>query len=211
MSDLFTVVEHEIAQRIQQNASTLTALALAHNDIGLYNMLNDIVMMGSKVRKEGFVPTTKGVNRQVVTRIAEKLSNDTTLCLQLAQNLWLQARNKKPLVNVFKGAVDKIKQKLGIQESLDMTRDYLKRNLNEANGDKKIAPPSEHVVSDKEEGDILYHLDIATRHIDVLVDFKMIHGHEDEIMQLSSQIQDLAQRLRSELEARRTPYDERNK
>jgi hypothetical protein len=49
---------------------------------------------------------------------------------------------------------------------------------------------------------------MATRHLDVLVDYTLILNHAGEVTGISSSIQELAQRIRAELEAQRTPYND---
>lgn len=47
--------------------------------------------------------------------------------------------------------------------------------------------------------DILYHLDVATRHMDALVGFGIVARHADEVVTISSKMQQLAQNIREEL------------
>jgi hypothetical protein len=211
--DLYTVAEHELAQDIKQSASTLVSLALAGNDVGLYNMLDDLMNIASppmnKKLKREFKNDEQQIhkerpNRQVVIKIADAISQNSKICLQIAQQILAAKTKGKNTVEAFKNIIRKIQASLGLVESIK----DIKNILSEADDDsKKIAPPEQN--TDKEEGDILYHLDVATRHVDVLVNFSLIHGHEDEIVAISTQIQELAQRLRTELEAKRVPYDER--
>jgi hypothetical protein len=113
------------------------------------------------------------------------------------------------IVKYFKNVIDVIKQKLGIIESLDNTKRHL-RSLIEAEKSgasdekKQLTAPSK----DLHTGEILYHLDMATRHLDVLVDYTLVLNHAGEVASISSKIQELAQRIRAELEAQRTPYND---
>lgn len=213
--DLFTVEEHDLARDIQQNASTLISLSMSNNDVGLYNMLNDLLTISApkfnqKLKREfkndEVTLNKKRPNVQIVSKLAEVIAKNSKLSLQIAQRLLLTKTKGGNTVELFKTIVQQLKNKLGLKESLDDTKAYLLEANDDADA-KKIAPPEQN--TDKEEGDILYHLDVATRHVDVLVNFALIHGHEDEIVAISTQIQELAQRLRSELEAKRVPYDER--
>jgi hypothetical protein len=148
-------------------------------------------------------------------RIAERIVKNSA---KIATHLWgiVQIASKKQATEID-GAISNALNTMwpiiiGRQNSsLDKVKSYLQLLLSEAdNGDKgddkkTTSGPSK----DRDTGEILYHLDMATRHLDVLVDYTLVMGHEEEIVSISSSVQELAQRLRSELEAARVPLDER--
>jgi hypothetical protein len=213
MSDLFTVEEHTLANDIKEKAMTLTTLALAHNDVALYKMLNDFIMIADpkmnrkvhKVAKQFESTVVEGINREAASKIADAIIKSPKSCLQVAQNLIKLKNQNNDIVKYFKKTIDVIKQKLGIFETLDQTKRHLRTLIESEAGDreKKLTAPN----IDKDTGDILYHMDMATRHLDVLVSYELIMPHAGEITSISSSIQELAQRLRAELETKRTPLD----
>lgn len=52
----------------------------------------------------------------------------------------------------------------------------------------------------KDEGEILYHLDMGTRHMDVLQDYEEVMTHRSELAQISKTIQALAGKIRDEIQ-----------
>jgi len=218
MSDLFTVEEHTLANDIKDKAMTLSTLALANNDVALHKMLSDLIMiaapkMNQKIRKVSKqfenVVVNERINRESAVKIADAIVKSPKSCLQVAGNLIKIKNNNGDVVKYFKNVIDVIKQKLGIIESLDNTKRHL-QSLIEA---EKTGPSDEkkHLTApskDRDTGEILYHLDMATRHLDVLVDYTLILNHAGEVTGISSSIQELAQRIRAELEAQRTPYND---
>jgi hypothetical protein len=49
---------------------------------------------------------------------------------------------------------------------------------------------------------------MAARHLDVLVDYTAVAGHEDDLLTLSSEVQKLAQIIRGELRTQRGDGDD---
>lgn len=154
----------------------------------------------------------EGINPQVVEKVANIIGNPADRAqnsrLQLAHQMIKSYPDSGKYVKIFMAAVTKIKDRLAIKENKISSLTGMKKFLLEEE-EKEERKGTSAPSKDRDTGEILYHLDMATRHLDVLVDYTLIAGHEDEILTISSAIQKLAQNLRAELEAQRTPLDER--
>jgi len=228
---VYTDEETYLAGAIKDHAQRLAMLAVAGDEIGLMNELDTMITSaigGGRPKKRAEDPRRRVirnfekpsirqrteavmfeyVDKDAVVAVTKILSGEGSKAansrMQLAQNM-LRAYNSgsKSYITMFKRAIQLIKKHLGLLEGIDEF-EAVKALLREEENNATTAGPSK----DRDTGEILYHLDMATRHLDVLVDYTLIAGHEDEITQISSAVQRLAQGLRSELEATRTPYDE---
>lgn len=216
--DLYTVEEHTLARDIADKSLTLVNLALANNDVALHNILNDLINIAfprlndkAKNKKRQYESVvSERTTRESAVQIADAIVKSPKSCLKVAQNLIKLKTTQRDVVKYFKDTVGVIKQKLGLSEGLDETKTFL-RQLIEADEEKQDKKKALKAPSkDRDIGEILYHLDMSTRHLDVLVDYALIAAHAGEVTSIASSIQELAQRIRTELEAARTPYDEQH-
>lgn len=220
MSDLFTVEEHSLANELKEKAMTLTTLSLSGNDVALQNILSDLIKISApklnqKIKKISkqfeSIAINERINREAAAKIADAIVKSPKSCLQVAANLIKIKNTNGNIVKYFKNVIETIKQKLGIFENTNevkqsianMMLSELSDEKQEKTTSQKLSAPSK----DRDTGEILYHLDMATRHLDVLVDYTLVAEHAGEVTSISSEIQELAQRIRAELEAQRTPYD----
>lgn len=179
---LYTVEEHRLAEAIKENATKLVSLAL-QNKLTLLSVALTTASKGKKfnISESHLSPP------ELITKI---ISESHSSRLALARSILTAPDNDNYRARKFVLAIDEIKNKLGLSEGLDHTKSYL-RTLVEAEVDTNKRA--------QEIADILYHLDVATRHIDGLVGFGLIAQHSDEIVSISSDMQVLAQRIRTEL------------
>jgi hypothetical protein len=94
MSDLFTVEEHTLANDLSAKAMTLTTLALSNNDVALYKMLSDLIMVAApklnqKIKKVSKqfenVIVNERIDRDHAAKIADAIVRSPKSCLQYCQ------------------------------------------------------------------------------------------------------------------------------
>ena len=227
-SYMFTEEEHALADGIKDNASRLARFALANNEIGLMNELEILISnaisgrspkRAGDPRRRSIRQREKGVRYEsfdlenddflleasytpeILDRITNILASSgdkgNKSRLQLAQRMIKAYPKFEKCLIIFQSAINMIKRHLGLRESID------DNDLLIFEDDKKEKKPKKKLSSgpskDRDIGEILYHLDMSTRHLDVLVDYTMVAGHEKDIVTISSSIQKLAHMFRREL------------
>lgn len=215
VNDLEMMVANAISSRSQKRADDPRRRAVRgfekpsmRKPVGLRRRRFEGFETDDEVLLERVDPQTLETITDVLTHPGEKAQKSR---LQIAQRMIRAYPNSREFVKTFIGAINMIKRKLGLQESTENFGGVLQelRRLNERDDDDHDNEGTSAPSKDRDTGEILYHLDMSTRHLDVLVDYTLIAGHEDQIVRISSAIQKLAQQLRSELEAQRTPLDKR--
>lgn len=142
------------------------------------------------------------------TRV-EKLTNAIKKHADYIAHSVIQAFDKgnvKDAVSTLRALYDKFAADKSIKESaLTSIKSHLRNLIAEERKDtddkgEYKAKGTRGASKDKDVGEILYHLDMGTRHLDVLQDYEEVATHKDELASISSTIQNLAQRIRAEIQ-----------
>lgn len=121
--------------------------------------------------------------------------------------------NVKDVVNTMRALYDKVGSEKVVKETrLSSIKARLQNLIAEERKDtdekgEYKAKGTHGASQDKDVGEILYHLDMGTRHLDVLQDYEEVTAHKDELATISSTIQALAQRIRAEIQKTAAPAE----
>jgi hypothetical protein len=234
---VYTEEELALAGDIAHNARALVTYVINKDEVRLHNALSGMIEMAlaTRYRKpvdaprrravRGFEVKTPGlsvegyedheavllervgeVGADVYGKIVSLLQAESGRAaesrMRIASAIIRLHDDRRDYLDYFSRTVTDLYNKLSTTGKLGEA----KRRLREA--EEKEVSKSDAPFKDKGAGEILYHLDMAARHLDVLVDYTAVAGHEDELLTLSAEVQKLAQIIRAELRDRRGDGDD---